>query len=102
MSTKRPADRGGESALALSAWPLRRKVALALAVPLLLAGTLGGLRVQSDLVEASNSSSSAQQVTALPPAVDYLTPAEEAMIAAAGRDQATRAAPGEAPAQPGP
>ena len=36
MSTKRPAS-GGESALAVSAWPLRRKVALALTIPLLLA-----------------------------------------------------------------
>ena len=96
MSTKRPANRDGESALAVSAWPLRRKVALALAVPLLLAGTLGGLRVQSDLVEASNSSSSAQQVTALRPAVDYLTAAEQAMVAAVGTDQDSQAALEEA------
>ena len=91
MSTKRPAIRGG-AALAVSAWPLRRKVALALAIPLLLAGTLGGLRVQSDLVEASNSSSSAQQVTALRPAVDYLTAAEQAMVAAGGTDKGSQAA----------
>ena len=90
MSTKRPASRGGKSALAVSAWPLRRKVALALAVPLLLAGTLGGLRVQSDLVEASNSASSAKQVTVLWPAVDYLTAAERAMIAALATDEASR------------
>src|SRR5512139_3061440 len=90
MSTKRPASRGGESALAVSAWPLRRKVALALAIPLLLAGTLGGLRVQSDLVEASNSASSAKQVTVLWPAVDYLTAAERAMIAALATDEASR------------
>ena len=96
MSTKRPANRDGESALAVSAWPLRRKVALALAVPLLLAGTLGGLRVQSDLVEASNSSSSAQQVTALRPAVDYLTAAEQAMVAAVGTDPDSQAALEEA------
>lgn len=97
MSTKRPANRGGEPALAVSAWPLRRKLALALAIPLLLAGTLGGLRVQSDLVEASNSSSSAQQVTALRPAVDYLTAAEEAMVAAARTSEANRAAALEGP-----
>ncbi len=97
MSTKRPASRGGESALAVSAWPLRRKVALALAIPLLLAGILGGLRVQSDLAEASNSSSSAQQVTALRPAVDYLTAAEEAMVAAARTDEDNRAAALEGP-----
>jgi signal transduction histidine kinase len=86
MDTKRPAERLGRSASAVSAWPLRRKVALALAIPLLLAGTLGGLRVGGDLVEASNSSASAQQVTALRPAVEYLTAAEEAMIAAVGTE----------------
>jgi signal transduction histidine kinase len=92
MSTEPPADRRRESALDVSAWPLRRKVALALAVPLLLAGTLGGLRVQSDLVEAANLSSSAQQVTALRPAVAYLTAAEQAMVAAVGTDKASQAA----------
>ena len=78
--------------MAVSAWPLRRKVALALAIPLLLAGTLGGLRVQSDLVEASNSASSARQVTALRPAVEYLTAAEQAMVAALGADEDSQAA----------
>ncbi|WP_165821176.1 ATP-binding protein [Nocardioides gansuensis] len=72
----------GRSALAVSAWPLRRKLALALAIPLLLAATLGGLRVQSDLVEAANSSTSARQVTVLRPAVTFLTAAERAMVAA--------------------
>src|SRR3954447_16294354 len=92
MSIKRPADRRGDSTVAVSAWPLRRKVALALAIPLLLAGTLGGLRVQGDLVEASNSSSSTRQVTALRPAVDYLTAAERATVAALGDDETSRAA----------
>jgi signal transduction histidine kinase len=96
MNANRPADPGAESTLALNAWPLRRKVALALAIPLLLAGTLGGLRVHSDLVEASNSSSSAQQVTALRPAVAYLTAAERAMVAAVGADEAPAAALEEA------
>jgi signal transduction histidine kinase len=96
MNAKRPADHGAESTLAVSAWPLRRKVALALAIPLLLAGTLGGLRVHSDLVEASNSSSSAQQVTALRPAVAYLTAAERAMVAALGADAAPEASLEEA------
>src|SRR5262245_51500405 len=90
MSSKRPAKRDGQSALAVSAWPLRRKMALALAIPLLLAGTLGGLRVQSDLAKAENSSSSAKQVTALRPAVDYLSAAEQATVAAVGTDQASK------------
>ncbi|WP_457207608.1 ATP-binding protein, partial [Nocardioides sp. P5_C9_2] len=57
-------------------------MALALAIPLLLAATLGGLRVKSDLDESSNASASAEQVTVLRPAVDYLTAAERAMVAA--------------------
>lgn len=96
MSTKRPAARDGDSSWAVSAWPLRRKVALALAIPLLLAGTFGGLRVQGDLVEASNSSASARQVTALRPAVEYLTAAEQAMVAAVGADEDEPAALEEA------
>ena len=84
--------RGGESALAVSAWPLRRKMSLALAIPLLLAGTLGGLRVHGDLVTSSNSSASARQVSALRPAVAYLTAAEKATVAAVGTDAASKAA----------
>jgi signal transduction histidine kinase len=68
--------------LAVAGWPLRRKMALALAIPLLLAATLGGLRVASDLAESSSAGTSAQQVTVLGPAVDYLTAAETAMVAA--------------------
>lgn len=66
----------------VSGWPLRRKVALALLIPLILAATLGGLRVRADLVQAADSSSSAEQVTVLRPAVAYLTAAERGMIAA--------------------
>ena len=66
---KRPSPHG-RSKVNVANWPLRRKLALALAIPLLLAATLGGLRVRSDLTEAANSSSSAEQVTVLRPAVD--------------------------------
>ena len=86
MDTKQSLRRADMSPLALSAWPLRRKVALALAIPLALAGTFGALRVRSDLVEASNSSSSARQVTVLRPAAAYLTAAERAMVAAVSAD----------------
>ncbi len=78
MSNKR---HGRGRSLAVSAWSLRRKVALAIAIPLLLAATLGGLQVRGDLTESANSSSSAKQVTVLRPAVDYLTAAERAMVA---------------------
>ena len=70
--------------LSVAGWPLRRKMALALAIPLLLAATLGGLRVQNDLAEASSASTGAKQVTVLAPAVDYLDAAESAMVAAQG------------------
>lgn len=91
MSKRRPARHGRARSLAVSAWPLRRKVALAIAIPLLLAATLGGLRVRGDLIEAADSSSSAKQVTVLRPAVAYLTAAERAMVAAQGTSPASQA-----------
>jgi signal transduction histidine kinase len=51
-------------------------------IPLILAATLGGLRVRADLIDAADSSSSAKQVTVLRPAVDYLEAAERGMVAA--------------------
>ena len=89
--SKRPAIRAAGSVLAVSGWPLRRKMSLALAVPLLLAGTVGGLRVHGDLVASSNSAASAQQVTALL-AVAYLTAAEQATVAVVGTDATSRSA----------
>ncbi len=68
----------------------RRKVALALLIPLLLAATLGGLWVRSDLIEAADSSSSAKQVTVLRPAAAYLSAAERAMVAAQGNATANQ------------
>lgn len=70
------------SPFAVSAWPLRRKVALALAIPLLLALTLGAVRVNTDRERSGNYATSAQQVTVLRPAVAYLTAAEKGMVAA--------------------
>ena len=81
MSDQSPSQ-GRDSRLAVSGWPLRRKVALALAIPLLLAAAFGGLRVTNDLEESSNASASTQQVTVLEPAIAYLTAAEEGMVAA--------------------
>ena len=93
MSTTPPTSRPGRrSLLRVSGWPLRRKLALALTIPLLLAATLGGLRVRSDLTEASNSSATSDQVTVLRPAVDYLTVAERAMVAAQSGSTSNKAA----------
>ena len=82
MSEQLESHPAGTSVFALSSWSLRRKLALALAIPLVLAATLGGLRVSGDLKEAANSSTSARQVTVLRPAIDYLTAASRAMMAA--------------------
>ena len=70
------------SGLSVAGWPLRRKIALALAIPLLLAATLGALRVQGDLADSTSAGRSAEQVTIIKPAVDYLTASETAMVAA--------------------
>jgi signal transduction histidine kinase len=75
---------GASTRFGVSGWPLRRKVALALMIPLILAATLGGLRVRADLTEWADASSSAEQVTILRPAVAYLTAAERALVAVAG------------------
>ena len=82
MSKKPSSRHGGASSFNVSAWPLSRKVGLALAIPLLLAATLGGLRVQSELSDASNLSTSAKQVSVLTPTIEYLIAAEKAMVAA--------------------
>lgn len=81
MSDQSPSQ-GRDSQLAVSGWPLRRKVALALAIPLLLAAAFGGLRVTNDLEQSGNASASARQVTVLEPAIAYLTAAEKGMVAA--------------------
>jgi signal transduction histidine kinase len=91
--SKKPARHGRAQSspsrpLSVSGWPLRRKVALALMIPLILAATFGALRVRSDLIDAEDSSSSAKQVTVLRPAVDYLTAAERAMVASYNNDDA--------------
>lgn len=75
-------SKGRDARLGISGWPLRRKVALALAIPLLLAATFGGLRVTNDLEQSNNASASAKQVTVLEPAIAYLTAAEKGMVAA--------------------
>ena len=82
MSEQLETGRDGRTLSAVASWSLRRKVALALAIPLVLAATLGGLRVAGDLKAAANSSASARQVTVLRPAIDYLTAASRAMVAA--------------------
>ena len=68
--------------ISVAGWPLGRKMAMALAIPLMLAAILGGLRVAGDLNDSRQAGSSAKQVTIIQPAIDYLTASEAAMVAA--------------------
>ena len=68
------------SAIALPEWSLRRKLALALTIPMLLAATFGGLRVHTALSQSDNYSATAKQITVLRPAAGYLAAAERAII----------------------
>ena len=74
--------RKGSGITAVAGWPLRRKLALALAIPLLLAAGLGIRQVQGDLSDSRQAASSAKQVTIIKPAIDYLTASETALVAA--------------------
>src|SRR5690349_16075300 len=82
MAEEMGRDRGRRlaAAFALSEWSLRRKLALTLAIPMLLAATFGGLRVHSELVQSDNYSATAKQITVLRPAADYLAAAERAVV----------------------
>jgi signal transduction histidine kinase len=82
MSEEKRRESAGRvaSAIALPEWSLRRKLALALAIPMLLAATFGGLRVQSELSQSDNYSATAKQITVLRPAAGYLAAAERAII----------------------
>lgn len=74
--------RKGPGFSAVAGWPLRRKLALALAIPLLLAATLGLAQVQGEFSASRQAASSAKQVTIIQPAIDYLTASETALVAA--------------------
>lgn len=67
-----------------SAWSVRRKLAAVLALPVLLALVLGGVRVQAALATAADATATAGQVGVLGPAVEFLTAAEDAAVAHQG------------------
>ena len=82
MSDEKRRESAGRvaSAIALPEWSLRRKLALALTIPMLLAATFGGLRVHSALAQSDNYTATAKQITVLRPAAGYLAAAERAII----------------------
>jgi signal transduction histidine kinase len=76
LNIRRDALSGASSTFRVSEWSVRRKVVAVLAIPVALAAVFGGLRVSTELTEASDYSAAAQRATVLGPAVDYLTAAE--------------------------
>lgn len=72
---------------AIDEWSLRRKLALALAIPVLLAATFGGLRVASATSEAQSFSRLESRVTVLQPAVRLIDSASAVAITGRSADE---------------
>lgn len=72
MSEKTPSRRGSAADPAMSAWSLRRRVTVAVAVPLLLAGTFAGLWIRDDLAAAADVSASASRAAVMRSSVSVL------------------------------
>src|SRR3954447_10947220 len=91
MSEEKRRDSAGRvaSAIALPEWSLRRKLALVLAIPMLLAATFGGLRVHTELSQSDNYSATAKQTEVLRPAAGSLAAAERALIISRQRPDLT-------------
>lgn len=71
---------------AIDEWSLRRKLALALAIPMLLAATFGGLRVVSATGDAQNFALLESRVAVIEPAVRMVDRAASVAIAGRGTD----------------
>jgi len=68
--------------LALSNWPVRVKVLAIVLVPLLLAGTFGGLRIHSSITAAQNLSAAADRADVVPAIAQYLAALEQVLSTA--------------------
>lgn len=79
--------------LHLTGWRLHHKLALALAIPMLLAALLGGTTVASDMTQANGAATSGNQVSVLRPAIDQLTAAHTAMVAQTSSSTTTNGSP---------
>lgn len=79
---QRASRAGVSSTPGMSGWSLRRKLALAVAIPMLLAAALCGLTVAADLDESEAAATSANQVNVLRQAFDHMTAAQAAMAVA--------------------
>jgi signal transduction histidine kinase len=72
----REAGSGAFSAFRVSEWSVRRKVVAVLAIPVVLAAVFGGLRVSTEVQDASSFSTNQQRATVLGPAIEFLTATE--------------------------
>lgn len=70
------------SRLALSNWPVRAKVLAIAAIPLILAGVFGGLRIDASVTEATELRLAAQRADMVPAVADYMAALEGAMTTA--------------------
>ncbi len=70
------------SRVALSNWPVRWKVLAIAAVPLILAGVFGGLRIHSSVTEAGELQQAAERAEMVPAVADYMGALEQAMVTA--------------------
>src|SRR4051795_6307270 len=84
---RRNATSGAFSAFRVSEWSVRRKVVAVLAIPVILAAVFGGLRVSTELQDASTYSTNQQRATVLGPAIAYLTATERLALPASLADQ---------------
>lgn len=76
LNIRRGATSGASSVLKVPEWPVRRKIVLVLALPVVLATVFGGLRVHSELDSASSYSTTKARATVLAPAISYVAAVE--------------------------
>jgi hypothetical protein len=69
---RRNAGASAFSTFRVTEWSVRRKVVAVLAIPVVLAAVFGGLRVRSELQDASTYNTNQQRATVLDPTINYL------------------------------
>ena len=72
------------SRLSFDGWPLRWKVAATLVVPIVLAATIGAVRIQGELAEASKLGVASSNTTIIAPAVEFVDRLDALAAASAG------------------
>nr|WP_041781759.1 ATP-binding protein [Mycolicibacterium chubuense] len=83
MNRGRPVETAKRPArLALSNWPVRIKVLAIVAVPLVLAGVFGGLRIHSGIADARDLRQASERADMVPAVVDYMAALEGALVTA--------------------